>query len=363
MKKTISIFTTIEGHQSISTALEEILKEADFKVYVNSHHGKEFKFYRTLYRHFPTQWGYIYKLGKTKVGQELAQEYAESTYIEPLYNQLKRQKPDIIISTWFMLNSILSEYAQLRRMPFINVIANPRSIHPREVDSYGYNLVFDDVAETACKQMGIRDELIIPIGWFVQKKFNQKLKTEELKLKMGVNPNALVFLVQSGSEGTQKSFKLLKRLIQTESPKTPTHFFFACGNNQKLLEQATFLKEAYKAPLKLAPLPFTKRIEMYMYMADCVIGKAGPNTIFEAAATKTPFLATHHIAGQENGNVELIDHYQLGYSHKKIDNACLQIQTIMAQPSILDQFNQPLAQMARYNHNAGKVLVKFINKL
>ena len=49
-----------------------------------------------------------------------------------------------------------------------------------------------------------------------------------------------------------------------------------------------------------------------MRAADIVIGKAGPNTIFESVATRTPFFATSYLPGHETGNLEIITDYQIG---------------------------------------------------
>ena len=73
----------------------------------------------------------------------------------------------------------------------------------------------------------------------------------------------------------------------------------ATGTNQALYTRFQEVKN-------LHPLPFTREIAQYMAATDIVVGKAGPNMLFESIALAKPFIATSYIPGQEEGNLELI---------------------------------------------------------
>ena len=50
-----------------------------------------------------------------------------------------------------------------------------------------------------------------------------------------------------------------------------------------------------------------------MAAADIVMGKAGPNILFESVTLGKPFLATSYIRGQETPNLDFIRRYGLGW--------------------------------------------------
>ena len=50
-----------------------------------------------------------------------------------------------------------------------------------------------------------------------------------------------------------------------------------------------------------------------MAAADVVMGKAGPNMLFESVMLGKPFIATAYIPGQEEANLEFIRQHQLGW--------------------------------------------------
>ena len=95
-----------------------------------------------------------------------------------------------------------------------------------------------------------------------------------------------------------------------------------------------------------------------MQAADLVIGKAGPNSVFEAIATLTPFFATTHISGQEDGNLDIIRDLKVGYVEEDVKKASKLLFKIIEYPEQLKEFKPHLKKLADYNKNSKKELQK-----
>ena len=63
----------------------------------------------------------------------------------------------------------------------------------------------------------------------------------------------------------------------------------------------------------VATLPHTNDIAPYMAAADIIMGKAGPNILFESVMLGKPFFATTFIPGQEQENLAFIQRHGLGW--------------------------------------------------
>src|SRR5450759_2296545 len=63
----------------------------------------------------------------------------------------------------------------------------------------------------------------------------------------------------------------------------------------------------------LVALPYTKAIAPFMAAADVIMGKAGPNALFESVLLNKPFIATSFIPGQEQENLSFIQRHGLGW--------------------------------------------------
>ena len=80
----------------------------------------------------------------------------------------------------------------------------------------------------------------------------------------------------------------------------------ATGSNRNLFNR-------YKSMPNFATLPHTKEIASYMAAADIIMGKAGPNILFESVMLGKPFIATTFIPGQEQDNLSFIERHGLGW--------------------------------------------------
>lgn len=361
--KVVSLFTSIQGHWSLAQAIGEALTTHDYQVHYNKHHGLELRLYKLLYQRYPRSFGWFYNLGMLGPSQQLYERYSTRTYDKIVKEQLAEQNPDLIISTWFTFNPILETIALKRNIPFLNIIANPRTIHPAEITEEHPNWVFDNVARSQCLALAVPRNQVVVSGWFVQDKFEQTFNRDRLRIQFGIKPDSLTFLVQSGSDGSQRTLQMVKQLVKRDLPPEPVHIIFACGNNARLYHEVDTLSRQTPRSIKLVALPFTSNLHLYMQAADLVIGKAGPNTLFEAVATNSPFFATNHIKGQEDGNLDIIKDYRLGYVEENVTQAVRLLHHIIVQPEILGQFQAPITQMKRYNHQAKQILLKHIDRL
>ena len=95
-----------------------------------------------------------------------------------------------------------------------------------------------------------------------------------------------------------------------------------------------------------------------MQMADLIIGKAGPNLIFESVASQKPFLAISHIPGQEDGNLDIIKDYKLGYVEENPFKAAKLLRSVINDPSNLQQFQAAIAKLRVTNQKSQAILTK-----
>ena len=180
-KPTISIITSKWGHLSIAKAVQEINKNEGFQTYLNFIRigKKSEELYSIFYRLFPKFFKLPFKLAENSKLSILLKIYLESRYKAEIYSDIKRQKPDIIINTHFAFNSIIEKLlATNNKLKFINIVADPRTIHKMLLSQKAYNFVFDQKAKFLCHKMGIPSEKIVVSGWFLRQDFHKKYEKE-----------------------------------------------------------------------------------------------------------------------------------------------------------------------------------------
>jgi UDP-N-acetylglucosamine:LPS N-acetylglucosamine transferase len=198
-------------------------------------------------------------------------------------------------------------------------------------------------------------------GWFTEKKYHDVSKVDRkiIRKRLGLSPNLFTLCVVSGSEGTFNVFKILSTLL---NPKRKMQVIILCGNNSEMFSVVKSLKslsEKIHGP-RIMGIPYTNSMHEYLRAADLVIGKAGPNTMFESVATFTPFFAISHIAGQEDGNLDIIRRYKIGFVEEKISNATKKLKEIIENPKILDKFTKDLKILSDYCQRAPEKLLTLL---
>src|SRR5258708_16316673 len=327
-KKTICIFTSIEGHFTLAKALEQLL-ENTYDVHIYFERDNSFTLYLPIYQLFPGAFKYPFQISQKEKVVNVIHQYAKSKYQKKIAAFCKKYQPDLCINTFWMYNRCLEEVCGASNIPFINVLTDPRTVHPAVIaEKATANVLFDEGQKKFCQKFFPNANYVM-CGWLVKEEYELPYDQAEVRKNLGLKKDALTILLTSGSEGTNIITKILPAMMTSD---TPLQIIVACGSNKTLLRAIKTLSTLVKATNShhtIFAIPFTHQLYFYMQASDLVMGKAGPNTIFESVATQTPFFAITHIAGQEDGNLDILREYHLGYVEENTFKAAKILKKIM----------------------------------
>ncbi len=360
-KNKILILTTIEGHLSIAEAIKEYLEENGSLTKLIITEDIAFSFYRIFYKFNPKLYKYIHKILDNENFNKIIEKYKKVTYNKKVKETIQSFKPDLTIITHSSFEPALND-TSINTKPFINIIANPRKILNFELSKTTFtNCIFDKKQETLInKNNGNQYDLSIT-GWFVRPKFEEKYNQNKVRKKLKLNQNQFTILFVSGSEGTNS---IISDILLLLNHKQSCQIIIACGKNKLLLKSLKTLNRlTINKESKIIPLSFTNELHLYMQASNLIIGKAGPNTIFESVATNTPFFATTHMSGLEDGNLRIIKKYKIGLIEENSIKAINKLKQIIANPSSLEKYQPHLNKLAKYNAQSKTKLMKIIKKL
>ncbi|MBU5688032.1 MAG: hypothetical protein KQA41_03280 [Candidatus Aenigmarchaeota archaeon] len=363
MKK-IVIFTAITGHMSLAQAAKSFLEDlpnSEIKIINLIEDRFAWGFYKVSYRFMPFLSKIPYEITKNNNMAEMIRSYFITKYRKKILNVLKNEKPDVVITTYFGYIPVLDEIKPISNFGFINIISDPVTIHPlifsREAD---YNIGYGKYCVKMGKKLGLKN--VLSAGWLVRKGFFDKIDKEKIIKKHKLD-KVFTILVCGGSEGSNAIVLLLPFLFFTKMERE-FQIIFICGNNkalEKIIEQTyKFAKTINPNPPKILVKGFTNELNEFMAVSDLVVGKAGPNLIFESVSMKKPFLAITHISGQEDGNIEMIKKMKLGWVAEDPVTAGNLIKKIIEKPKILEKFKH-LEKYSKENFETGQKLKELVS--
>lgn len=350
MKK-ILILSTIWGHESIARGVRDTLSitDNDINLQIIDVDPISKKSYNLVYRYAPSISKKIFDITKFNVIDKSLKKYFEISYYSQIHEFIKNYQPDVVISTYFAFDTSITKLLKMYPFKYINVVADPRSIVAMQIAKHGLNLVFDQKAADKAKGLvkGSKSEVS---GWFVEKKYYQDNNRSR---------RTLTFCITGGSEGTFDVLKISKAVANTERR---LKIYFMCGKNKQLYDLISSTKDTLlkNKKLMIKPIKYTTKMNLYFKNSDLIIGKAGPNTIFEAVASNTPFFAISHISGQEDGNLEIIKEHNLGFVEEDLQKANKLLEQIIKNPKMENPFKKTISNLSKYNQLKSKTILSLI---
>jgi len=324
-KKNILILTskTGGGHVSLARAMHDLLVNTEPSEdahnpeisIVDPQPGFFHQHYRLVSRYALWLWAAEFRFLDTPGRSLLAHKAFTRLMRNRLQALLDRVQPDLIITTYPFLSYEIKCVLDQRSssIPLVMLFSDANSVHASWLTERHASATFATTRETyqQARTFGFAPQRLHLVGWPVRAQFycsdlsNQEIRREKLT-QLGLTPDRCTIFLQGGGEGAARISNTIENILSIDTRVNKAQIIVAAGTNQHLLTH-------YKNVPYVATLPHTNNIAPYMAASDIIMGKAGPNILFESVMLGKPFFATTYIPGQEQENLTFIQHHGLGW--------------------------------------------------
>ena len=356
MTKNILILTskTGGGHISIAEALRDRLfeqKGKDIQIDILDPQSSFFHWhYRTVSRYALWLWAAEFRLSDTPARARWMHRLFTLSVARTLRAVIQRRRPDLIISTYpfltYEVTRILRRMPDTASIPFAMIFTDPNGVHASWLTEKHATLTLAPTRETYTQALahGFARERLRQVGWPVRTQFahlahRNPEHSASLLQTLQLEPGYFTVFLQGGGEGATRIGATLQSLLQC---MPELQIILATGTNQALQQRFQHIPRVY-------PLPFTREIAPYMAAADVIMGKAGPNMLFEAVTLGKPFIATAYIPGQEEVNLEFIRRHGLGWVALTIEEQQQLLRTLITRGAKLHAMDASVAAYQQWN--------------
>jgi len=321
MKKVFIVYASAgAGHQKAAEALYEYLKKSrtdlDLKlidILDYSNYIVKFSYskgYIFLITKLPWAWYLLYRLSSFFANNyfRLLSDYLAC---QPFVDLLKKEKPDVVVSTHFLTSSVLSIFKKKHPQYTFRLITiiTDYTLHPywigEGVDTY---ITSCEYVKDCLLTKGIREDKIKIYGIPVKEKFYLPSDRKTTAQKLEVDPAKFTALIMTGAVGIGPIEEIVQALAGD------IQLLVICGRNQKLFDRLTSLNFTN---VKIYPL--IDYVDELMSVSDVVLTKAGGLTISESLAKGLPMIFFSSIPGLETANARVITNYGAGSTIKTIE--------------------------------------------
>lgn len=346
------------GHISLSEALRDRLEQQYALEIVDPQPRFFHLHYRWLSRYALWLWSAEFRWSDTPRQALLTHRLFTPLVAGELKRLIERLQPILIIATYpFVTYEVMEVLKSIKaHIPFVMLFADPNSIHASWLTERRASAVLAPTRETYERALaaGFDPERLHLVGWPVRAQFTRAAthaKRNEILTGLGLDPTRFTVFLQGGGEGAAQFGQTIERVLAIG-----LQVILATGTNHSLLAR-------FKSVKHLVALPFTKEIAPFMAAADVIMGKAGPNMLFESVTLGKPFIVTAYIPGQEEANLEFIRRHQLGWVALEPDQQRTLLTELSHDDGKLQARAATVATYRQWNASANEKIIPLLENL
>jgi UDP-N-acetylglucosamine:LPS N-acetylglucosamine transferase len=374
-QKSILILTsrTGGGHVSLARAMYDMLVNVEQAQdsynptisIVDPQPGLFHLHYRLVSRYALWLWAAEFRFLDTSGRSLLAHKAFTRVMRNRLHTLLDRVQPDLIITTYPFLSYEIIRVLEQRSssIPLVMLFSDANSVHASWLTERHASATFATARETyqQALTLGFAPERLHLVGWPVRAQFyrsdlsNQVMLREKLT-QLDLTPDRCTIFLQGGGEGAARIANTIENILSIDTPANELQIIVAAGTNQHLVTR-------YKNVPNVAMLPYTNDIAPYMSASDIIMGKAGPNILFESVMLGKPFIATTFIPGQEQENLAFIQRHGLGWVALKPEEQRILLLNLIHDPDQLASLSTTINAYRGWNFTATQQIPHLIHQL
>jgi processive 1,2-diacylglycerol beta-glucosyltransferase len=248
--------------------------------------------YLGLINRWPRSWGLVYRWLDRK--KDFPADFARFKRLRAHLTALLDQfQPDAVVSTFpaypYFLNAIKGNATPPRN---VVVVTDSITVNAIWCQAPGdYFILPNEQSAVVARQRGMPADRIRVLGFPVNPKF------ADFPTKNATAPNSPPRVLYMVNAGTRTAPDIVKRLLGQNVDLTVT-----VGRDQKLRAEIERISTGSKPEI----IGWTDQMPRLLSESDILIGKAGGATVQETIAAACPMIINHVVAGQEEGNAQLI---------------------------------------------------------
>jgi len=336
------------GHVSLAESLADLLADDFTSTVVDPQPAWIHRHYQLVSRYALWLWSAEFQTFNTPARALIAHKIYSRFSQARLRGLIAQEKPAAILSTYPFFSYSVQQAAP--KIPLVLLYSDPLSLHWAwlTVKDAPLNLAPSRESYAQALTAKVQPEYTHLIGWPTRRQFYAPDEDAAQKAwaETGFQREKLTIFLQGGGEGSAGFAQTVEDLLALAGTdgKPALQIILAAGTNSRL-------QQMFRNRPGCHVLPFTKTIAPWMACADLVMGKAGPNMLFETVTLGKPFLATTFIPGQEEGNLEMIRTYGLGWVALQKEEQMALIHSLLRQPEQLTAMQESVAVYRAWNSN------------
>lgn len=223
-----------------------------------------------------------------------------TAYLPRFAAYLQRERPDVVVSTYFTFTHYLETLKHVDQLHAAAVVLNPEPFDAHSVwfsSGLDMNMVFSERSRREIVGKGLSARRVKLFPFPLNPEFRCRTTPPAiLRRRLGLAEKPFTVLLFFGAEGRGPAKKYLAEIIERG---LDVQVVVICGRNDRLRADLEDEARHPRGSVRLAVRGFVTNVPDYIAAADLVVGKSGPNQVFETLLQLRPIVISSFLANEQ----------------------------------------------------------------
>jgi processive 1,2-diacylglycerol beta-glucosyltransferase/1,2-diacylglycerol 3-beta-galactosyltransferase len=315
--------------------------------------------YTTSSSALPFLWHPQYSLGSYRPAMSYVTNHMRVTCTDVIARYIiEHDITKVVVLHFLLLAPLRSALIRLGKqdMPCVTIVTDPFTVHSMwTFRQYMPMIVFSEEARRRVLRRLARyalpgtpaagpDPEVLVMPPILDQRFAHPLGSVENlqnRMEMGLSPDKPLILLAGGGDGLPEGELYLTALSLA---KLDIQVVMICGRNRAQYDLCTIIAKIN--PKKhIQVFGFVNNMYQLMNMADIIVAKGGPATVFEVLALRKPLIIMKHLYGQEKGNVDFVVRHGLGWFENTPKRLVKRLSQLLERPETFNEVRHRLEKV------------------
>ncbi len=304
-----------------------------------------YRFYWNMALRYPPLINAFYRGADNPVLIKVIDRILGITILPRFVAYLEREKPDLIVSTYFTFTHYLELLRRVGQLDAIAVVLNPEPFDSHSVwfsPAFDWSLVFSPKSREEIAGKGIPASRVKVFQFPVKPSFCRRRESKStLRGRLGLDRRQFTTLFFFGAEGVGPVKKYVAALIDRN---LDIQAVVICGRNERLRRDMEALAAGSTGRVRIAVRGYMTNLADYIAASDVVVGKSGPNQVFETLVQGRPLIISSFLANEKETTTWVIEN-RVGWLTRTPVQLAVRLSKLLARPDILAEYQRNIGRL------------------
>ncbi len=304
-----------------------------------------YKFYWDKALRYPPLINAFYRGADNPFLMKIVDRILGITILPKFVAYLEKEKPDVVVTTYFTFTHFLEMLQRVGQLDAVTVVLNPEPLDSHYIwfsPVFDWSMVFSQKSRDEIVEKGIKAQRVKVFQFPIKPSFARRTQSPAaLRGGLGLEKKPFTVLFFFGAEGVGPVRKFLSVLIERG---IALQAVVICGKNEKLKADIENLARGRTGGVRIQVRGYMTNLADYIAASDVVVGKSGPNQVFETLLQCRPIVISSFLANEKETTNWVISN-KLGWLTRSPAHLATLLARLSAAPAVLKRYQANIKAM------------------